>query len=181
MTCSECGKTFLDSELISYQGFKICADCKPRFMQKIKEGLNVAGQFSYGGFWVRFAAVFLDGLILYVINLPLSLLAGLAGGGVKPGGFGPAQVLTMALSFVLGATYEALMIGKYQATLGKRAMGLRVLGEDGGRISYGRATGRYFAKLINYFTLGIGFLMVIWDPRKQGLHDRICNTLVVKA
>jgi uncharacterized RDD family membrane protein YckC len=67
-----------------------------------------------------------------------------------------------------------------QATLGKKAMGLRVTDLDGNRISFGRATGRFFGQYISGLILGIGYLMMLWDDKKQTLHDQIANTLVIK-
>ncbi|MGC4090180.1 MAG: RDD family protein [Polyangiaceae bacterium] len=68
-----------------------------------------------------------------------------------------------------------------QATVGKLALGLAVTDENGRRIGFGRATGRYFAKIISSIILLIGFMMVGWTARKQGLHDLIAGTLVYKS
>lgn len=69
---------------------------------------------------------------------------------------------------------------KWQATVGKRALGIKVVGLDGKRISFGRATVRHFSKMLSRMILMIGFLMVIWTKKKQGLHDMIASTLVVR-
>jgi len=69
--------------------------------------------------------------------------------------------------------------GAGQATIGKRALGIKVTDADGNRISFGRATGRHFAKIISAMTIFIGYLMVLWDSRRQALHDKIAETLVV--
>lgn len=68
-----------------------------------------------------------------------------------------------------------------QATLGKMALGIVVTDLEGARIGFGRATGRYFAKILSGLILGIGFLMAAFTERKQGLHDIIAGTLVVKG
>jgi len=65
-------------------------------------------------------------------------------------------------------------------TLGKRALGMRVTTLDGDRISFARATGRHFAKYLSTIILLIGYLMMVWDSRKQTLHDKMAETLVVK-
>jgi uncharacterized RDD family membrane protein YckC len=67
-----------------------------------------------------------------------------------------------------------------QATLGKMALGLKVTDLNGKQISFGKATGRYFAKIISAIILLIGFIMVAFTEKKQGLHDMIAGTLVVK-
>ena len=76
--------------------------------------------------------------------------------------------------------YVFLESGMAQATLGKGAMGLKVITTDGQRISFGQASGRYFGKILSAIILLIGYLMMIWDGKKQTLHDKIANTLVVK-
>jgi uncharacterized RDD family membrane protein YckC len=77
--------------------------------------------------------------------------------------------------------YEAwLTSSEWQATLGKRALGIAVTGVDGSRISFARATGRYFAKWISAFIFGIGYIMAAFTERKQALHDMIADTLVIK-
>ena len=68
-----------------------------------------------------------------------------------------------------------------QATVGKMALGIIVTDLDGRRIGFGRATGRYFAKILSALTLGIGFLMAGFTERKQALHDMVASCLVVKG
>src|SRR5208282_6521696 len=75
--------------------------------------------------------------------------------------------------------YEALMeSSSYQATLGKMIFGMKVTDLYGNRISFGRATGRHFAKILSGMILCIGFIMVGLTERKQGLHDLLAGTLV---
>ena len=71
------------------------------------------------------------------------------------------------------------MIGKFGATLGKMACKVRVVTADGEKVSYGRATGRYFAKILSYIVCLIGFIMAFFDQERRALHDRICNTRVI--
>ena len=67
------------------------------------------------------------------------------------------------------------------ATVGKMAMGLRVVTSDGQRLSFMNATGRYFAKILSFLILCIGFIMVAFTDKKRGLHDIIAGTLVIKT
>jgi len=67
-----------------------------------------------------------------------------------------------------------------QATLGKKILGLKVVDLNGNRISFGQATGRFFASILSGLILGIGYLMVAFNPKKQGLHDQIAGTFVIK-
>jgi uncharacterized RDD family membrane protein YckC len=83
---------------------------------------------------------------------------------------------------VVSWLYSALMErSSKQATLGKMALGIRVTDLDGNRIGFGKATGRYFAKILSALILGIGFLMVAFTQRKQGLHDMLAGTLVMRG
>lgn len=66
-----------------------------------------------------------------------------------------------------------------QATFGKRAMGIRVVTIHGGRLSFLNATGRYFAKILGAILLLIGFIMIFFNKKRQGLHDKLANTYVV--
>jgi len=84
--------------------------------------------------------------------------------------------------FLVAWLYFALLeSSSHQATVGKLACGLRVTDERGKRIGFGRATGRHFGMLLCWLTLGVGFLMVAWTRRKQGLHDLLARTLVVRV
>ncbi len=86
------------------------------------------------------------------------------------------------LSVVIGWLYFALMESSERgATVGKMAMGLRVVTNDGKRLSFMNATGRYFAKILSAIILCIGFIMIGFTERKRGLHDMIASTLVIKA
>src|SRR6266568_3219290 len=114
-------------------------------------------------------------------NSGLALIAGLSMGqalGTEQRGLSLTVVL-MAIQLGTGISYETILIGKYGATLGKMACKIYVVTAEGGRVSYLRACGRYFARILSAFTLLIGYIMAAFDPEKRTLHDRICNTRVV--
>ena len=82
--------------------------------------------------------------------------------------------------FLLPWVYEAwLLSSDWQATVGKRALGMRVIDLQGRRITFARASGRHFAKYISAFLLGIGFIIVAFSSKKQALHDMLAETLVI--
>jgi uncharacterized RDD family membrane protein YckC len=88
--------------------------------------------------------------------------------------------VVLAAGVIASWLYSALLqSSSRQATVGKIALNLIITDEAGNRISFARASGRYFAGILNVLTLGIGYLMVIWTPKKQALHDRIAGTVVV--
>jgi uncharacterized RDD family membrane protein YckC len=125
-------------------------------------GLGVSVQ--YAGFWRRLGAYLIDLLILLI---PLFILSRIGNGG---------QLLGLVAQWLYFAYQES---SEAQATIGKRALGIKVTDEAGDRISFGRATGRYFAKIISTIIILIGFIMIAFTRKKQGLHDMIAGTLVV--
>jgi uncharacterized RDD family membrane protein YckC len=149
----------------------------------------------YGGFWIRFLAYFIDRLVVGAILSPLwiffslKMLAQLHQLNRFPPN-GPEDLLPIfhylgiivPLAFLVQWLYEALLTSStWQATVGKRVLNLKVTDEKGSRISFERATGRFFAKIISGLIMYIGFIMIAFTPRKQGLHDMIAGTLVMKV
>jgi uncharacterized RDD family membrane protein YckC len=181
--CAECGKLFAVQDMIRHGGAYICAGCKPVFMQKLAEGVELnTRELSYAGFWIRFGAYFLDMLILMAVNLCIGMIAGLSlaqAAGVRPKGAMTLQLVFFAINMTVGIAYEVLLLGTYGATLGKMACNIKVVKADGSRISYLRAFGRYFGKILSSFTCLIGFIMAGFDSQKRALHDYVCNTRVV--
>ena len=181
--CAECGNMFAIQDMIRHGGVYICANCKPVFMQKLAEGAKInTGELNYAGFWMRFAAYFLDFLILMAVNFSISLVGGLSmaqAAGVQPRGAIAFQLVLFAINMTIGISYEVVLIGKYGATLGKMACKIKVVTADGGRIGYGRATGRFFAEMLSGMICYIGYIIVAFDSQKRALHDYICNTRVI--
>lgn len=181
--CSQCGKQFAQDDMIRYQDIWVCAHCKPLFVQKLKEGADVSGAMVFAGFWERFAAKFLDGLIQGVINTALGAVINIALfalGGRGENASLAIVIFSQLFQLALAAAYTTFFVGKYGATPGKMALKLQVVTSDGGEVSYARALGRYFAEWLSGITLTIGYLISIWDDEKRTLHDRICDTRVIK-
>lgn len=181
--CSQCGKQFAQDDMIRYQDVWVCAHCKPLFVQKLKEGADVSGAMVFAGFWERFAAKFLDGLIQGVINTALGAVINIALfalGGRGENASLAIVIFSQLFQLALAAAYTTFFVGKYGATPGKMALKLQVVTSDGGEVSYARALGRYFAEWLSGITLTIGYLISIWDDEKRTLHDRICDTRVIK-
>jgi uncharacterized RDD family membrane protein YckC len=185
-TCAECGKAFPEGEMLQYENAWVCAACKPVFFQRIKEGVAAKGSLKYASIGGRFVALLLDGLIIMaVFMIPIVLIsiviAASNQGGQKPNAPPGWLMPFILLLYLVPPIYEIVMIGKYGATFGKMAMKIKVLRPDGSPISYGRSTGRYFAKVLSGMILYIGYLMAFWDDEKCALHDRICQTRVVSV
>jgi uncharacterized RDD family membrane protein YckC len=181
--CVECGKIYNMDDMIRHGGSYVCAGCKPVFMQKLAEGAKTnPGALNYAGFWIRFGAHVLDVLILMAVNIFINMIGGLSAGqafGVRPTGAIALQLILMAINLAIGVSYEVIMIGKFGATLGKMACKIHVVTADGGQVSYLRALGRYFSKILSSLICFIGFIMAGFDEQKRALHDHICNTRVV--
>jgi uncharacterized RDD family membrane protein YckC len=139
----------------------------------------------YGGFWIRFVAAFIDGIILLVAD-GIAQYFILGSMTVVPGPGAAAAALSRVggsslISMAIGCTYEAWFIGKMAATPGKMALGLKVVRPDGSPVSYARGAGRYFAKILSAIILMIGYIMAGFDAQKRALHDMICDTRVIRS
>jgi len=153
---------------------------------------------KYAGFWWRFLAIIIDGLILgvvkWIVLTPILAVVGIgaykaaSSGDMNEtaamgmaGAFVGAMMITWLFTAIAGWLYFSLMeSSKFQATIGKLALGIIVTDMDGNRISFGRATGRYFGKIISGIILLIGYIMAGFTEKKQALHDILAGTLVWK-
>jgi uncharacterized RDD family membrane protein YckC len=155
-------------------------------------------QHTYAGFWMRLLAAIIDGVLLGIVNIiilvPFLGLVGLTAAArgsdvdMESDGAGlmiallSTYLISMLAVAVAGWLYFALMESSARgATLGKMALGLRVVDLNGNRIGFGRATGRYFGKIISGAILCIGYLMAAFTQQKQALHDIMAGCLVVRS
>lgn len=148
-----------------------------------------AGASIHAGFWRRCAAMMIDGMLLGVIMLVLQSMIGIGAMGMIGASGDPGSgvmaliglyVLVTVVGFVGQWLYFALFESRAtQATPGKMALGIKVTDAHGGRIGFGRATGRYFGKILSGLILYIGFLLAGWTSHKQALHDMLASTYVV--
>ncbi len=138
---------------------------------------------EYAGFWRRVVALIIDGILVGIVQAIITVVV-IAGMTFGESSEQTMMVLTVALNlamFVGMWLYFALMeSSKLQATLGKLLIGVVVSDLDGNRISFGRATGRYFGKFVSSLILGIGYFMAGWTGRKQALHDIMAKCLVIR-
>jgi uncharacterized RDD family membrane protein YckC len=195
--CSQCGQPAPLDQFARFGDTLICPNCKNIYVQKLREGVApVQPAFRYGGFWIRFVAVMIDGIILGVAGSALQIL--LLGRSfrsftqIRPGA-PPDEALaalgsmmgilgaSMLIGTVIGASYEGFFISRLGATPGKMALGLKVVRPNGGPVSLGRAVGRYFAKWLSSITLGIGYIIAGFDAEKRAMHDMIVDTRVIKS
>jgi uncharacterized RDD family membrane protein YckC len=153
-------------------------------------------QFRYAGFWLRFLAYLIDSFILNTVGFLLALpfIGTLVLSAVRLSdasandalnilgitGILGSVLLIILIKFVGGWLYYAIMqSSKTQATLGKMAIGAIVTDLEGNRLTFGRATARYFSKMITDMTSLIGYILAGITEKKQALHDMIAGTLVI--
>jgi uncharacterized RDD family membrane protein YckC len=198
LACSQCGRALAQADLVHIAGNWVCVDCKPAFLSRVMAS-GAAGAsplaWRYAGFWIRFGARFIDGLIFMVPML--IFFAMVIPNLIRAKGRAPIDPNTMfaafgfltffVVLFLAGACYEILML-KYRAgTLGKMACGLKVVRSDGRSLSWGVCFGRFF--MWNVVTSGIPYINVVLmlvsgimlgvDNEKRALHDRVCDTRVI--
>ncbi|MCW8894038.1 MAG: zinc-ribbon domain-containing protein [Deltaproteobacteria bacterium] len=136
------------------------------------------------GFWMRLVATIIDVFIVFVLEFLLGSLlavAGFATASGHEGAFGNIAILIQLFGYALSFAYYIVFTGYCGQTPGKMALRIKVIRCDGANISYGRAAFREIpAKFISGIIFGIGYLMVAFDEQKQGLHDRMADTYVIK-
>jgi uncharacterized RDD family membrane protein YckC len=145
---------------------------------------------TYAGFWLRFVAIIIDGIALGVaIGIPFGVImtamgisfAGMSRPEEMAGAFLGVFALFELAIFLGQWLYYALMeSSSWQATLGKKALGLYVTDMNGQRITFGRATGRFFGKIVSGMILMIGYIMAGFTEKKQALHDIMAGCLVLR-
>jgi uncharacterized RDD family membrane protein YckC len=201
MFCAKCG-TNLPPESVFCS---VCGEPVASRSAGTTQGIGPAGPYgipamapshvvqsrAYAGFWLRFVAFIIDTLILLaatgaIFGLLRAIFGVSALGMVRPDMRGPATMRVFgAFELIVGVgawLYFALMESSgWQATLGKKLLGLYVTDLNGQRIGFGRATGRYFAKIISNITLFIGYIMAGLTGKKQAMHDMIAGCLVWKS
>lgn len=200
LACSQCGRAFAPSELVQIAGTLVCSDCKPAFLSRVMAAGNAgAVARQYGGFWIRFGARIIDGLILGVPFFIGALLlmpsfirvasqTGNAAPPANPFAFFTGFLTLFVFAFLAGAAYEILMLKHRSATVGKIACGLQVIRSDGRTdLGWGVCFGRFF--MWNIVTSGLPYLNMVLmpisgimlgvDSEKRALHDRVCDTRVI--
>ena len=145
----------------------------------------------YGGFWARFAAYLIDGVILFLplqtlvivmrlgMGMPIIADAGTRRGAVVDSRETMVSLISNLLFISAGWLYFAFMHHKKGATFGKMALGLRVVDEFGMYPSLGQATGRYFATILSGCVCYLDYILAAFDPQKRSWHDKLANTYVI--
>jgi len=209
ITCPHCGysKEIKQEQLPENADRVNCPKCKqsfplqlqtqeielqPEIKDKEHQSSPLRAQFSKhaeidalpkAGFWIRMVATIIDAFIVFVLQFLLGtllVLAGVAAAGQHVSA-GNMTVLVQLFGFALSCVYYVVFTGYCGQTPGKMALRIKVIRRDGSLLSYGRAAFREIpAKFISGIIFGIGYLMVAFDEQKQGLHDRMADSYVIK-
>lgn len=193
MICSRCGKPLAP-------GASACAACGAPGIAPLGGGQGFAGRAAaapasgpavaphYAGFWIRLLAYVIDSALVGFVGAFVGGFAGAVLGGLLGASGSPPEAIA-AVSGIAGALAGTVILWLYfalmessstQATLGKMALGLAVTDAAGRPIGFGRATGRWFAKILSAIPLSIGFVVAGFTQRKQALHDLVAGTVVVR-
>jgi uncharacterized RDD family membrane protein YckC/ribosomal protein L40E len=202
--CPKCGTRV---PLVAAPDKKICVGCRAAneatAQYCFKCGLKLPDQagayvnVEYGGFWIRLGASFIDGLVLLVPTIIVSIpfiikMINWIIDSLPPSGsyyyqynynyfvFGWYWLWMLAI-WTIEIAYFTISVGKWGKTIGKKAVGLKIVRTDGSRVSYARALGRSLAYMLNGFSYDLTFLMIAFNAQKRGLHDYIADTIVVKT
>lgn len=198
MYCNQCGKEVLDLDRFCNACGAVLSGSASSDVSRSTSNNNsplppvsksFSDDFVYGGFWWRVLAYLIDAIILSIGYWLVALVFGFNGWlflGADYKYWAAAGVTLVViynvLTFIAPWLYYALMeSSKFQGTIGKWALKMRVADEEGKQITFARATGRYFAKILSSLTLGIGYIMVAFTERKQGLHDILARTIILKS
>lgn len=157
--CSECGHEYFES-------FNECPKCG-RFNPR---------KYHYAGFWLRFAAHVIDNIIMTLVYF-VAMIVFLGAQQDDSTVTAIFAIISMAGGWLYYAVLES---SDMQATIGKKLIGLKVTDLKGNRVSFGKASVRYWAKILSIATLYIGFAMAGWTEKKQALHDMVAGCLVVR-
>ena len=152
------------------------------------EGAAAQGSLSapvvYGGFWRRFWACMLDGIVLGFVSIFVYGIGIAIVRVISPEIEDPVKALLIpqiAANTIIKAFYFIYFHGLTGQTVGKLALGLKVVKRDGDTIGFARATVRYFGSIVSFLFLGMGFVWIAFDARRQGWHDKMAGSFVVRA
>lgn len=163
-------------------------------METLPDGQN---EIRYAGFWLRFVAFIIDDILIgfaaFLVSLPFigGIVFSAIGIGEDPestenivkgvaGILGSVIGMSLAILLLVWLYYALMESSKTQGTIGKMALGLKVTDLEGNPVSFGRATGRYFGKIISGMLLYVGYILAGLTEKKQALHDMMASCLVVR-
>ena len=194
LACSQCGRTFAQSDLVHIAGNWVCGSCKPAYLSRVMAtGPGADASVRYAGVWIRWGARLIDGLVLMVpfgIAMALlvpNLLRAARSQPPNPAAFRGFIVILFPIFFLAMTVYEVMMLRYWGATVGKIACGLKVVRSDRRSLGWGVCFGRFFMwnivtsgiPYVNFVLMLVSTIMAGTDEQKRALHDRVCDTRVI--
>jgi uncharacterized RDD family membrane protein YckC len=189
MFCRNCGKEISNEAVICIHcgnspknGKNFCHNCGSVIEPKTEICMNCGVRSTnivYAGFWKRFMAIMIDVIVLMPFNLVSYFTLAFPYIYQEDGNLANLFLYEVISIFIPWFYFALMESSKYQATVGKMALGIIVTDLERNRISYGKATGRHFGKIISSIILCIGFLMAGYTQKKQALHDIMAGCLVI--
>jgi uncharacterized RDD family membrane protein YckC len=189
LSCARCKREFAHSDLVQIAGNWVCGECKPAYLsQVLAAGTTGVSSLEYAGVGIRFGARMIDSLVLVVVFIVLAALiipSFARAGGVRPWLTGTFLMVII----VAAALYEVLMLRYRGATVGKIACGIKVVRPDGRGLGWSVSLSRFFMwnvvtngiPYVNFVLTLVSTIMVGMDNESRALHDRVCDTRVVRT
>lgn len=183
--CRRCEKTFCRNCVVALRGQYYCAQCKGQQVRDIQSGTE-AGTLELASIGRRFAAMWVDSMVAMVVVVPAVFAIMMTGPGTSPQA-AEAAMNGLVLFATIGAVilmllYEGLMLARRGQTLGKMAVGIKVVTPEGRDIGTGQAWGRAVLRQIFWSYLAfINYLPALFTRQKTAIHDLACKTRVVRA
>jgi uncharacterized RDD family membrane protein YckC len=180
--CRRCGQTFCRSCVVALRAQYYCARCKQEQVRDIQSGTE-AGVLELASVGRRFGALWVDSVVLIALFIPLSIALGMAAaaaGKAEPGlGF---NILVMFLVAGVWFLYEGLMLSSRGQTLGKMAVGIKVVTPEGRDITGGQAWGRALVRQVFFeYVALLNYLPALFTKQKTAIHDLVAKTRVVRS
>jgi len=171
--CGRCGATFCRDCLVDIAGVPYCATCKTEQLLDARSGVQRTA-LDIAGIGRRLVGYIIDSFILYFVNIIIGFVIVMAMAAGSRGAATAAPIFGAIAGLFVTVAYDALLTAARGQTLGKMALTIKVVSEDGGQVRTGQAWGRAFAKLIPFATV-----VALFNDERKGIHDMLAHTRVV--
>ena len=181
--CTRCGRPYCPNCVVRLRGFAYCGQCKGEQVRDIQSG-TVAGEIELATIGRRFGALWIDSLLFLAVGLVGGVVAGIAAGASRMSPQATSGLTLVVTAFIiLGViVYEGLMLQARGQTLGKMALGIKVVTPDGNDISAGQAWGRAVIRQVFFYYLAIiNYLPAAFTKQRTCIHDLVCKTRVMRV
>jgi uncharacterized RDD family membrane protein YckC len=179
--CTRCNRLFCGDCVIQLRGFYYCAGCKGEHVRDVQSG-TAPGALDLATVGRRWGGSIVDTLALYVVYIPATIGFAAVSNGA-PGHAQPGLLIILFYAVLLGipVVYEGLMVSSRGQTLGKMAVGIKIVSPDGSAVSPGQAWGRAVVKMALGTCAGITFLPALFTKDRTTIHDMVAKTRVVRV